>query len=183
MLKIRRSHDSLIFNMGIPIPGKDGLYIETGHWRWAVTLSAALPSFEILQWLNIWVINSTDQADSFCYVARVALSGCLLWDTRYDTDRFQFWELFSWYRNWSFCINEPRITSGQQHFGLFISILTIAPGTGYCKRTVRTVTNRVFSWLIIVCERKILRNETLGDWSYGKNMSSPPPRFSPLEEM
>ena len=30
MLKIRRSWDRLIFNMGIPIPGKDGLYIETG---------------------------------------------------------------------------------------------------------------------------------------------------------
>ena len=30
MLKIRRSRDHLIFNMGIPIPGKDGLYIETG---------------------------------------------------------------------------------------------------------------------------------------------------------
>ena len=30
MLKIRRSHDRLIFNMGISIPGKDGLYIETG---------------------------------------------------------------------------------------------------------------------------------------------------------
>ena len=30
MLKIRRSRDCLIFNMRIPIPGKDGLYIETG---------------------------------------------------------------------------------------------------------------------------------------------------------
>ena len=30
MLKIRRSRDRLIFNMGIPIPGKGGLYIETG---------------------------------------------------------------------------------------------------------------------------------------------------------
>ena len=30
MLKIRRSRDRLIFNMGIPIPGKDSLYIETG---------------------------------------------------------------------------------------------------------------------------------------------------------
>ena len=29
MLKIRRSRDRLISNMGIPIPGKDGLYIET----------------------------------------------------------------------------------------------------------------------------------------------------------
>ena len=28
-VKIRRSHNRLIFNMGIPIPGKDGLYIET----------------------------------------------------------------------------------------------------------------------------------------------------------
>ena len=27
MLKIRQSHDRLIFNMEIPIPGKDGLYI------------------------------------------------------------------------------------------------------------------------------------------------------------
>ena len=30
MLKIRRSRDRLIFNMGIPIPGKDEVYIETG---------------------------------------------------------------------------------------------------------------------------------------------------------
>ena len=30
MLKIRRSHERLIFKMGIPIPGKDDLYIETG---------------------------------------------------------------------------------------------------------------------------------------------------------
>ena len=29
MLKIRRSCDCLIFNMEIPIPGKDGLYIKT----------------------------------------------------------------------------------------------------------------------------------------------------------
>ena len=28
MFKIRRSADRLIFNMGIPLPGKDGLYIE-----------------------------------------------------------------------------------------------------------------------------------------------------------
>ena len=32
MLKIRRSHDRLIFNKGIPIPGKVGLYIATGPW-------------------------------------------------------------------------------------------------------------------------------------------------------
>ena len=32
MLKIRRPNGRLIYNMGIPIPGKDGLYIETGPW-------------------------------------------------------------------------------------------------------------------------------------------------------
>ena len=31
MLKIRRSGDRLIFHMGIPIPRKDGLCIETGR--------------------------------------------------------------------------------------------------------------------------------------------------------
>ena len=30
MLKIRRSRDRLIFIMGIPIPGKDGLYLRRG---------------------------------------------------------------------------------------------------------------------------------------------------------
>ena len=33
MLKMRRSRDHIIFNMGIPILGKDGLDIETGS-RW-----------------------------------------------------------------------------------------------------------------------------------------------------
>ena len=32
MLKIRRSRDRLIFNMGIPIPEKDSLYTEMGPW-------------------------------------------------------------------------------------------------------------------------------------------------------
>ena len=34
MLRIRRSHNCLIFDMGIPIPGKDGLYIETRPSRY-----------------------------------------------------------------------------------------------------------------------------------------------------
>ena len=41
MLKIRRSRDRLIFNMGIPIHGKDGLYIETGPWAFPVTKNHA----------------------------------------------------------------------------------------------------------------------------------------------
>ena len=30
ILKIKRTRDRLIFNMGIPIPGKDGLYVVDG---------------------------------------------------------------------------------------------------------------------------------------------------------
>ena len=33
MLKIRRPTGRLIFNMGIPIPGKTVFYIETGPWQ------------------------------------------------------------------------------------------------------------------------------------------------------
>ena len=43
MLKIRRSRDRLIFNIGIPIPGKDGLDIDTGPWShqvWCVAVFA-----------------------------------------------------------------------------------------------------------------------------------------------
>ena len=36
MLKIRWSHNHLIFNTGIPIPGKDGFHIETGPWSWII---------------------------------------------------------------------------------------------------------------------------------------------------
>ena len=42
MFKIRRSWDRLIFNMGIPIPGKDSLYIETGPWCFPVACSSGL---------------------------------------------------------------------------------------------------------------------------------------------
>ena len=41
MLKIRRPNGRLIFNMGIPIPGKTVFYIETGPW-----------SSNELQWLE-----------------------------------------------------------------------------------------------------------------------------------
>ena len=36
MLKIRRPTGRLIFNMGIPIPGKTVFYIETGPRRQAI---------------------------------------------------------------------------------------------------------------------------------------------------
>ena len=42
MLKIRRCRDRLIFNMGIPIPGKDGLYIETGPWKSSVAVTVVI---------------------------------------------------------------------------------------------------------------------------------------------
>ena len=40
MMNIRLSCDLLIFSMGIPIPGKDGLYIET--WPWFQGVDACL---------------------------------------------------------------------------------------------------------------------------------------------
>ena len=46
MLKIRRSRDCFIFNTGISIPGKDGLYIETGprmKARWQQWLPGYMP--------------------------------------------------------------------------------------------------------------------------------------------
>ena len=45
MLKLRRYHDRLIFNMGIPIPGKDGLYIEKGTF---FLVSSVPPSVAML---------------------------------------------------------------------------------------------------------------------------------------
>ena len=42
MLKIRRPNGRLIFNMGIPIPGKDGLYIETGPWWFLMNTGAKI---------------------------------------------------------------------------------------------------------------------------------------------
>ena len=44
IIKIRRSQDRLIFNMGIPIPRKDGLYIDTEPWwRKACYVSSSSP--------------------------------------------------------------------------------------------------------------------------------------------
>ena len=44
MLNLRQSCGRPIFNMRIPIPGKEGLYIETGPWsgdlKWIITQSA-----------------------------------------------------------------------------------------------------------------------------------------------
>ena len=47
--------DRLIFNMGIPIPGKDGLYIETGPWLHGVAAHG---------WCSTWsIITLRDEQD------------------------------------------------------------------------------------------------------------------------
>ena len=66
MLKIKRSGDRLIFNMGIPILGKDGLYIETGPWLpyiiWTnitgqrVVLPPTCLSFRFLHLSSVWLL-------------------------------------------------------------------------------------------------------------------------------
>ena len=58
MLKIRRPNGRLIFNMGIPIPGKDGLYIETGPcWRKLYTRIHVSFGQKRLTWGEIWRIR------------------------------------------------------------------------------------------------------------------------------
>ena len=47
MFKIRRCRDRLIFNMGIPVPGRDDLYIET----WALVINGDVEGkLQHLQW-------------------------------------------------------------------------------------------------------------------------------------
>ena len=50
MLKIRWSCDRLIFNFVIPIPGKDGLYLEAGPWSYRIIYfsSKTGPSFTLV---------------------------------------------------------------------------------------------------------------------------------------
>ena len=54
MLKIRRSRDSLIFNMGIPIPVKDSLNIETDPY-YLYNENLKMPS---LYWIKALAITS-----------------------------------------------------------------------------------------------------------------------------
>ena len=61
MLKIRRSRNHLIFNMGIPIPGKEGLHIETGPWFLRDAPMACCGGFGTMlhhnQWQSVLIIN------------------------------------------------------------------------------------------------------------------------------
>ena len=60
MFKIRWSRDHLIFNMGIPIPGKDSLFIEMGP-RWPLLgrlkwySCHSVRPLQILSRWNLWV--------------------------------------------------------------------------------------------------------------------------------
>ena len=60
MLKIRRSFDRLNFNMGIPIPGKDGRYIQTGPcWCWNLTIPKELSQYSY-SWQVFWRSHDVD---------------------------------------------------------------------------------------------------------------------------
>ena len=50
MLKIRMSRDHPIFNMEIPIPGKDIVYIETGPWSFLLVHSKSCAYLGIVEW-------------------------------------------------------------------------------------------------------------------------------------
>ena len=70
MLKIRRSRDRLIFNMGIPIHGKDGLYTETGPGSpWAdITLKRAASLWlEVLMAVVLRNPNAPDHVKQYVW--------------------------------------------------------------------------------------------------------------------
>ena len=80
MLKIRRSRDRLIFNMGISIPGKDGLYIETGSWS---------------QCLLVWLIGRPIMRSNFSGEFVVMSSPCLCVQTT-TLANWQFSVVYVW---------------------------------------------------------------------------------------
>ena len=90
IIKIRWSCDSLIFNMGIPIPWKDCLHIEPGPW-------------------SFWSFQCEDHVCGFSFSKGVVLYGTLIYrkmsflstscfDTRclYWYKAFVLWYFFAW---------------------------------------------------------------------------------------
>ena len=67
MLKIRRSGDRLIFNMGIPIPGKDSLYIETGPWSSSKVVGLRLADLWEFPILVVTVIALPTEVEGYCH--------------------------------------------------------------------------------------------------------------------
>ena len=80
MLKIRRSHDRLMFNMGITIPGKDGLYIETGPWFFSSNWVLLIVS-QILLWVkDVLVWHPQNNLDTWYYMAKCWRIPCkIIW--------------------------------------------------------------------------------------------------------
>ena len=73
MLKIRRSRNRLIFNMGISIPGKDSLYIEMVPW------TPVLNWFDTDETLMIYIkICKNDVSKSVFGGVAVPIGVCLL---------------------------------------------------------------------------------------------------------
>ena len=63
MSKIRRSRHRLIINMGIPIPGKDGVYIATGP-----RCSTGIPMRQNKTAENLGRLNTSTKSTLFIYV-------------------------------------------------------------------------------------------------------------------
>ena len=81
MLKKRRSHDRLIFDMGIPIPEKDGFCIETGSrlsiaekdvrmpWCFREFLCFTMTLYLALSMNMSWNVNSMQtSATKYCAI-------------------------------------------------------------------------------------------------------------------
>ena len=76
MLKIRRSCDRLIFNMGIPIPGKNYLYIETGPGDNCVCMSCHRRTTAAVAFPNISIDSCKSLATDGILYGSGGDSGC-----------------------------------------------------------------------------------------------------------
>ena len=70
MLKIRRPNGRLIFNMGIPIPGKDGLYIETGP--------RPLPELLLTQFTDTYDVLARDTELTITHLTKLNIKNCVV---------------------------------------------------------------------------------------------------------
>ena len=66
MLKITRSHDCLIFNMGIPIPGKVCLYIETEPWY--VSIQQCMASYHVQ---SVWFVSEVNTTCNYRKISNI----------------------------------------------------------------------------------------------------------------
>ena len=114
MLKIRRSRDCHIFNMGVPILVRRHLYIETAP-RLALSVSA---KFRILRSHSILVNRAT------CLISKDCFAGESMWGLCYQQTNHGFSDIFLWELGTKHAISKHMIT--RKHFES-LKLITCSP--------------------------------------------------------